>query len=279
MKLPATRVILFNVAAGLVTIAAVVAVVRSLVHTPALAPCTERYPSGTAFALEQGGVLLTSADLQARLSGKDIGLGDNVKIARMKDAPTPVALGVTLAKGSVAPHVHDVPRGGVTFAWDPRSLHGKTAACLAYSVLLPAGFQFHQGGVLPGIRGSEDADQLKEGFMALLAWRRNGRLGVTTFVDNRSGPVEVEPVTFPEGRWVKLEQEVVLNTPKKADGILRVWVSGVLAVERSDISYRSKPAVALASVAAEVHYGGADAQGAAPKDAKVWLSPFQVRWQ
>ena len=279
MKLPGTRVILFNVAAGLVTIAAVVAVVRSLVRTPELAPCTERYPSGTVFALEQGGVLLTSADLQARLSGKDIGLGDNVRIARVKDAPSPVALGVTLAKGSVAPHVHSAAKGGVSFAWDPRSVRGKTAACLAYSVLLPAGFQFHHGGLLPGIRGSEDADQLKEGFMALLAWRRNGRLGVTTFVDQRSGPVEVEPFTFPEGRWVKLEQEVVLNEPKKDNGTLRVWVDGKLAIDRGDLAYRDRPEVTVTGVSANVHYGHEDPAHGAPKDTTIWLTPFEIRWK
>ena len=279
MKLPGTRVILFNVAAGLVTVAAVVAVVRSLMHTPELAPCTERYASGTMFALEQGGVLLSSADLQARLSGKDIGLGDNVRIARVKDAPAPVALGVTLAKGSVAPHVHNTAKGGVSFAWDPRSVRGKTAACLAYSVLLPAAFQFHHGGLLPGIRGSEDADQLKEGFMALLAWRRNGRLGATTFVDQRSGPVEVEPFAFPEGRWVKLEEEVVLNDPKKADGILRVWVDGKLAIDRGDLVYRDRPEVTVTGVGANVHYGHEDLAHGAPKDATLWLTPFEIRWK
>jgi len=67
-------------------------------------------------------------------------------------------------------------------------VRGKTAACLSYNVLLPAGFQFHQGGLLPGIRGSEDADQLKEGFLALIAWRRTGRLGATTFVDSTRAP-------------------------------------------------------------------------------------------
>jgi hypothetical protein len=44
MKLPGTRVILFNVAAGLVSIAAVVAVVRSLVHTPPAPSATRREP-------------------------------------------------------------------------------------------------------------------------------------------------------------------------------------------------------------------------------------------
>jgi len=279
MKLPDTRVIVFNVAAGLVTIAAVLAVVRSLVRTPELAPCTERYPSATAFSLEQGGVLLTSADLQARLGGKDIGLGDNVQIARMKDAPAPVVVGVTLTKGSVGPHVHSAAMGGVSFAWDPRSVRGKTAACLSYNVLLPAGFQFHQGGLLPGIRGSEDADQLKEGFMALIAWRRNGRLGATTFVDKRSGPVEVEPFTFPEGRWVKLEQEVVLNDPKRADGILRVWLDGKLAIDRADLVYRDRPEVTVTGVSANVHYGQDDPAHGAPKDVTIWLTPFEIRWK
>jgi hypothetical protein len=43
-------------------------------------------------------VLLSSTDLQTRLSGKDVGLGDNVEIARIKDGPTPVAVGITLAR-------------------------------------------------------------------------------------------------------------------------------------------------------------------------------------
>ena len=278
MKLPGTRVIVFNVAAGVVTIAAVVAVVRSLVHTPSLAPCTQRYPAGTVFALEHNGVLLTSADLQARLSGKDVGLGDNVVISRIKDGPAPIAVGVTLAKGSIAPHVPEAGKGGVSFAWEPRSLHGKTAACLSYSVLLPAGFNFHQGGILPGIRG-EDADRPDERFMALLAWRRTGRLGATSFVDTRSGPVEVDPVQFPDGRWVKLEEEVVLNDPKQSDGILRVWLDGTLAIDRSDLAYRDRPETTITGVNANVHYGHEDPAGGAPKDATIWLTPFEIRWK
>jgi hypothetical protein len=278
MKLPGTRVIVFNVAAGIVTIAAVVAVVRSLLHTPQLTPCTQRYASGTIFSLEHNGVLLTSTDLQTRLSGKDVGLGDNVEIARIKDGPAPVAVGVTLAKGSIAPHVDTAPKGGVTFAWEPRSMHGKTAACLAYSVLLPAGFNFHQGGSLPGIRG-EDAERPDERFMALLAWRRNGRLGATTFIDTRSGAVEADPLPFPDGRWVRLEQEVVLNNPKGSDGILRVWLDGTLAIDRSDLAYRDRQETTITGVSANVHYGHEDPAHGAPKDATIWLTPFEIRWK
>jgi hypothetical protein len=143
MKLPGTRVIVFNVAAGIVTIAAVVAVVRSLLHTPQLAPCTQRYASGTVFSLEHNGALLTSTDLQTRLSGKDVGLGDNVEIARIKDGPAPVAISVTLAKGSIAPHVDTAPKGGVTFAWEPRSMPVSTSIravrCPASAARTPSG--------------------------------------------------------------------------------------------------------------------------------------------
>ena len=235
----------------------------------------------TAFALERGGVLLTAADLQAGVAGRDAGVIDNVAIARIKDAPAPLAIGVSLNKGSASPRWAAGAKGGMSYPWEPRSLQSKTAACLTYHVLLPADFDFHRGGVLPGLAGAEAAER-GDSFFARLVWRPAGRGGVSVRLGDgasKTGTAESDAFDFPRGRWVKLEQEVVLNTPKKADGILRVWVNGVLAVERSDISYRSKPEVALASVAAEVHYGGADAQGAAPKDAKVWLSPFQVRWQ
>ena len=167
MKLPDTRVIVFNVAAGVVTIAALIAVLRSLVHTPALAPCTERYQAGISFSVERGGVLLTSDDLQARLSGKDIGLDSDVKIARIKDGPAPVAIGVTLGKGSIAPLCRPTPRAASASMAAARRA-GKTAACLSYSVLLPANFDFHEGGYLPGILGAESADHFKEGSTALL---------------------------------------------------------------------------------------------------------------
>ena len=283
MKLPDTRIILFNVAGGLVTFGVLLAVLRSFVFSPSVAPCSERYIAGTIFGLERGGVLLTSADLQARLGGKDVGLGDNVEIARIKGGPTPVAMGVHLAKGSASPHAPAATKGGVSFHWDPRSIQGKAAACLAYSVLLPADFDFHRGGVLPGIHGAEASSRSTDGFAAQLAWRRNGRGSVTNHVviqgDHRSGNTEMKSFDFPAGRWVKLEQEVVLNTPQQTDGLLRVWVDGKLAIEQGDMAYRARPEVTITGIGADVFYGGDDAAGAAPKDATIWLSPFEMRWQ
>jgi hypothetical protein len=277
------KVILFNAAAVLITVAALAGVLRSLVFSPTAAPCSDRYTSSTVFALERAGVVLAAADLQSSVGGKDAGVLDNVAIARLKDGPAPIAMAVSLPKGSTSPFASAPPKGGMSFPWQPRPVQGKTAACLSYNVFLPADFQFNRGGVLPGISGADAAAPSPDGFTARMVWRRGEAGGATLRVmsggETRSTPVDRESFAFPRGRWVKLEQEVVLNTPKQADGVLRVWVDGRLAVERTDLNYRAKPGVTVSGVAADVFYGTEDGAGAAPKDTKVSLTPFEIRWQ
>jgi hypothetical protein len=50
-------------------------------------------------------------------------------------------------------------------------------------------------------------------------------------------------------------------------------------IERSDMAYRTKADVGLTGVSADVFYGSEDSRDGAPRDTKVWLSPFEVRWQ
>jgi hypothetical protein len=272
---------LLNAAAGIVTVAALLGAARSMLFSPSAEPCSERYRNMTAFSLERGGALVTAADLQAGVAGRDAGVIENLAISKVSNAPAPLAMSVSLNKGSASPRWAAGAKGGMSYPWEPRALQSKTAACLTYHVMLPADFDFHRGGVLPGFAGS-DGNERGEAFFARLVWRPAGRAGVAVHASaapGNTGTADAEAFDFPRGRWVKLEQEVVLNTPKKADGTLRLWVDGVLAVDRTDIAYRSTGETTLASVAADVHYGGADHTVAAPKDAKVWLSPFQVRWQ
>ncbi len=282
MRLPDPKIILFNAAAVVVTAAAVFAAVKSMLVPPTAAPCSERYLNMTAFALERGGVLLTAAELQAAVAGRDAGVIDNVAIARVDDAPAPLAMAVSLPKGSASPHAASGARGGVSFPWEPRALAGKTSACLSYHVRLAADFDFNRGGALPGLAGAE-AGERGDRFLARLAWRPNAAGGVTLRVSDggvaRTMVAERSSFDFPRGRWVRLEQEVVLNTPKANDGTLRVWVDGALVIERNDIAYRAKSDVSLTGVSADVYYGTEDGREGAPRDTKVWLSPFEVRWQ
>jgi hypothetical protein len=281
-KTPNTKVIVFNAAAVLIAVAAVGAVVRSLVLTPSATPCSDRYTSSTTFALERAGTMLTAADLQSGLGGKDAGVIENLAIAKLKDAPAPIAMTVSLPKGSTSPRTSASPRGGMSFPWETRLLQGKTAACLSYGVFLPADFPFGRGGVLPGISGMDADGRASDAFTARMAWRQGGTGGATLRTtsdgESRSTPADREGFAFPRGRWVKVEQEVALNTPKQADGILRVWVDGKLAVDRSDMTYRTKPDVTVSGVAADVFYGTEEGGGVAPADTKVSLTPFEMRW-
>lgn len=283
MKVPNTKVIVFNAAAGLVVAGALIALVQSVFLKSGTLPCSERYGSGTIFSLERGGVMLTATDLQARLGGKDVGVDENVQIVRPKDGPVAVAMRINLPKGSASPLGAAAPKGGISFPWLPRSVRGKSAACLSYSVLLPTDFAFGPGGVLPGVLGTQSVDEAGDSFTAVMAWRERGVGGVTNLVtskgETRGFAVEGEGFSLPPGRWVKLEQEVVLNSPRQADGALRIWADGKLVVERTDMFYRSKPEVTIAGVAADVFYGGQDASRVAPKDTSIMLSPLEVRWQ
>jgi hypothetical protein len=285
MKKTDLKVILFNAAAVLITVAALVGVLRSYVFAPTAAPCSERYLNTAEFSLKRAGVVLTAADLQASLGGNDAGVIDNLEIGPAKDAPVPVVLSVKLPQGSGSPMSDVAAKGGVSFPWQPRAARGKSAVCLSYSVLLPANFEFHRGGVLPGIRGADLSGQSQDGFVARPAWRpdQKGGASLRASVGDKTERTlaEREAFAFPRDRWVKLELETVLNTPKQADGILRTWVDGKLAIERTDMVYRQKPGIAVSGVSADVFYGAEDssASAAAPKDTKVSLTPFDLRWQ
>jgi hypothetical protein len=254
-----------------------------LVFAPAATPCSERYTSSTEFPLQRGDVILTAADLQASLGGRDAGVLENVAIARVENGPAPVAMTVSLPKGAISPRASAGPKSGISFPWHPRLVQGKSAACLSYSVMLPADFPFGRGGTLPSISGADASDPAPDGFIARIVWRDGGRGGLINRVssagETRAAPAEREGYPLARGRWVKLEQEVVLNTPRKLDGILRLWVDGKLVVDRADLSFRTKPGVVLSGVAADVFYGFEDGGGAAPKDTKLSLTPFEIRWQ
>lgn len=57
-------------------------------------------------------------------------------------------------------------------------------------------------------------------------------------------------------RWYCLEQYVKLNTPGQANGILRGWVDGQLAFEKSDVRMRTVDTLKIEDVWVNVYLGG-----------------------
>lgn len=57
-------------------------------------------------------------------------------------------------------------------------------------------------------------------------------------------------------RWYCVEQFVRLNKPGAADGILRGWVDGQLAFEKTDIRFRSVDTLKIEDVWINFYLGG-----------------------
>jgi hypothetical protein len=275
-----TKIILFNAAAALVAVSAMIAVGRSILAPSTTPPCSERYTTSTAFQLERGGTVVSSVDLQAQLGGYDSGLVENVEVVKPRDARVPVAMRVKLR------HAAPSTGSGVTgmsFPWTPRAVQNETAACLSYNVFLAKGLDFQSGGTLPGIRGQDRSQQSSDGFAASLMWHSNGQPAVALSVTNKGDMqrlrVDQSTLALPRERWFKIQEEVVLNAPGRSDGVLRMWLDGALAIERTNIAYRAKPDVTIAGVAAAIHYGREGAAVHAPADTQIWVSPFEISWR
>lgn len=59
-----------------------------------------------------------------------------------------------------------------------------------------------------------------------------------------------------KNRWYAIEQQVRLNTPGEADGILRAWIDGRLVFEKVDVRFRNVPNLKIESAWMDVYHGG-----------------------
>lgn len=297
MKISNSTSIVFNVAGAVIGVAALAGAVRYTLFKPQIPPCEARYKHVMRLPLEQDGKLISTDDLQARVGGRDKGLS-NVEIGREPDAPKAAALKVSLPAGSLGPEAAS-NSGGMHFPWEPRAIAQQTAACLAYDVKLSADFELTENGLLPGITGADPQED--ERFEVYLSWDRSGEgtvrhkiatkepaqsaksTGILTnpvdLSNNDTGyGVELAGFELPKGKWLRINQELVLNKPDQSDGVLRLFIDGKLIFERSDMHLRTLAETTLRGAALAAHVLGADARYQAAKDGSVSFSPFELYW-
>lgn len=293
MRLPSRNVILLNAGAAMIMVVATITMVRTILVPEETRPCSDRFDTGTAFRVErQPGVLLSGADIQGSVGYGEWGVQENLSVVKVATPAGTPALRVRIAQGTSGHPRKQTRRGGVGFEWRPRVLPAAaTHACLTYSVKLPEDFEFGQLGTLPGLFGmpAEGAPKPKSEtgtggrFATRYVWRDSGAAEVNTRlagqIETMGDAIERGKIRLPRGEWVRLEQEVVLNTPGQADGVLRVWVDGSLIADRRNMAFREDEATSIAGVTVDVHFGGQGPGGSAPKDTFVLLTPFEVRWR
>jgi hypothetical protein len=281
--------ILLNAGAVLVAAAVGGYFVRQALFPSQEEPCAKGYDKATEFVYERSnGQLFSAIDLQGRFGGKEWGILENTKVVRVAAENNVAVLEVAIPKGSINPNHPTAPKGGVGFRWRPSNLQGAHAACLNYSVFLPADFDFRKGGKLPGLfGGSAPAGGVKvdgkNGFSVRYMWRDKGDGEVYAYIpaapEGRGISIDRGKFRLSPGKWNTLTQEVVLNDPGSKNGLLRVWLNGELVIEQKRMHYRDTDTLTIDGVMADVFYGGSDPSYAAPKDTKVMLSPFEVRWR
>ena len=131
-----------------------------------------------------------------------------------------------------------------------------------------------RGGKLPGISGTYGRAGWggrkvngRDGWSArgLFEGQKSGRTPVGTYCYhadmkgkygshwrwNRDDRGQLE-----NNRWYAIEQYVKMNTPGKRDGIIRAWVDGKLAMERTDIRFRDVPTLKIEAIWMNVYFGG-----------------------
>jgi hypothetical protein len=237
------------------------------------APCASRYPAPMRFALlASDGKPLSPLELQARAGPREWGVIENATVAAGTEVPTGAALQLKLATLASQEQSEGRARNGIDFHWNVAGAKAAKAACLSYSVRLPAKFDFGAGGTLPGIAGGTPGTP--SAFGTRLQWRVNGEAELAVA---RSGAsfLGVQPsFALPQAHWTRVEQEIVLNTPGGKDGLARIWIDGKLQAEDAAITFRSDASAGISGVAADVGYWRTPA-----KPGELQVSAFELAWR
>jgi len=266
-------------------------VISTAVTTEEAAICKGRYPVSTRLSLASDtGQAVSLSELQARFGSSEWGLLANARILPPVTGSKEPVLAVTINKGTGSGYLVGQERGGVSLVWRPVELLAAQprAACLSYRLFLPADMQFSNGGTLPGLSIGARFDPrgdaiVGDGAAGRLGWNRDGLMYISLQYATREG--WKNPLAFPAkkpwplGRWVDVEQEIILNDVGKKNGVVRLWVDQNLMGETEKAGLRSDPALAMSGMNVDVNFGNIITQGEAPKETEIRFSSFVLRWQ
>ncbi|MBD3897699.1 hypothetical protein IEI94_17725 [Halomonas sp. ML-15] len=283
------------IASGTVAISTLVAAtplaaddVDATLTTPESQGCSARYTEVAHHRPDTAAANPKQAVRRGFATNRDWGTEHNVDIlpAGQEGIDEPV-LRVHYPAGTSSPGDDDGGRGrgGAGFYTEDAALAEADRACLRYQVRFADGFDFVRGGKLPGIYGGEgpsggETADGENGFSMRFMWREEGQGELYEYVVNQDedhgASVGRGLWHFPTGRWVTVEQEVVLNHPERDDGIARVWIDGEPVLEQRGIVYRTSPQVGIEGMMFSSFFGGHGEGWRTPHDQYADFSDFRL---
>ncbi len=248
--------------------------------------CMQAYPQAVRFGLQNSdGLPLSMIELQAQAGRDERGLMQNARIVTVENAPAPRVLEIKVGRADALDLDSAI---GIHFPWRPDGSNNASSGCLRYSVFLPEDFDFSTGGLLPGLFGgstpgrSDLADEA--GFALRTRWERNGEAQVlvqSKAVSENGKEIVSQPgsMHLKRGRWVTLEQELVLNTAGAKNGELRVWLDGTKVVEKNGLTVRDGDTPGINGVVATVGLAGKPKDVSANDKARLKITPLDFGWR
>ena len=252
---------------------------RAVVGTPQVEACSQRYTVAEAPRLSHASGSGLDAVRQAFHTHRHWGEENLERLGTELSGLNDASLRVHYPAGSSSPS--DTVEGGAGFYSDPPSLRGSERACLSYRLRFPPDFDFVQGGKLPGLyggeapSGGEDVDGT-QGFSLRLMWRENGQGELYPYVVGFEGDSVGRGFWhFPVGRWVQVEQEVVLNDLGQENGIVRLWVDNQPVLEQQNVVFRTTPDITIDGLMFSTFFGGTGEGWRTPRDQYVDFADFR----
>ncbi|MDT7645749.1 MAG: hypothetical protein QOC75_2749 [Pseudonocardiales bacterium] len=241
-----------------------------------LAPATDASPkplAGTTDLVRFFGTAL------AWIDHGSFGL-DRARMVADRSAPKGRLLRVAYPAGSASPTVarSGAKSGGAqSYLRLPRSADAMT---LTYSVRFQPGFKFVKGGKLPGLFGGDAGSgghHKAAGFSTRFMWRAAGAGEVYAYFPQATGDgasLGRGRWRFTPGRWDRIAQRVVLNTPGRNNGTVTVWVNGRQVFAQGGLTYRTQGNVHIDGLFFSTFFGGGDRSWVSPTNQYVDFSGF-----
>ncbi|MFY0713498.1 hypothetical protein J1D01_07455 [Seonamhaeicola sp. NFXS20] len=196
-----------------------------------------------------------------------------------KEEKGPV-LKVDYPKGTVGPETN-----GVQFI---KSLPPSNEYYLDYYVFFQEGFDFKQGGKLPGLTsggstytGGNHPDN-GEGWSARYMWvKRNAGVEAIVYfyyidMNSKYGESVDSHIYFETGKWYRLTQRIKLNDDNLSNGQMQVWVDGVEVINKTNIRYRLWEKGDIDSFYFSTFHGGATEDWAPQNDSFALFDAIKV---
>lgn len=164
--------------------------------------------------------------------------------------------------------------------------------CLSYWLRFDESFSWggaEQGGKLPGLGQGElcsggDSCNGHNGFTARYMWRRDG--AAVLYLYHMDKPDKWgedfplldsggEPLFFPRGEWIHLQQHVQINHGDAADGEIRVWMNGEEALTLDGLRFVSDGS-GIDTFYFSTFHGGNTAEWGPLNDSYLWVDDISA---